>query len=226
MHFGNLYVEYAVRLAASFLCGLVLGLERKTKHHTVGIRTLVLISMSSALLSIISYTMAALPGRPQGGDPTRIAAQIVSGIGFLGAGAIIRQGLNVRGLTSAAVIWTAAAIGISCGIGQYFISFTTVVLAMICLGILEKLEYKLCPAEKSKKLIIVYENHSVDIELVQKEITDSGLYKRDLNMSESIEKERMELIFSVKAPENFNMGRLTKRLMKLGKIIKISISDD
>ena len=89
MHFENLYLEYAVRLSASFLCGLVLGLERKTKHHTVGIRTLVLISMSSTLLSIISYTMAELPGRPQGGDPTRIAAQIVSGIGFLGAGAIM-----------------------------------------------------------------------------------------------------------------------------------------
>lgn len=226
MHFENLYLEYAVRLSASFLCGLVLGLERKTKHHTVGIRTLVLISMSSTLLSIISYTMAELPGRPQGGDPTRIAAQIVSGIGFLGAGAIIRQGLNVRGLTSAAVIWTAAAIGLACGIGQYFISFITVILAMVCLGILEKLEYRLCPAEKSKKLIIVYENHSVDIELVQKEIIDAGLYKRDLNMSESVEKERIELIFSVKAPENFNMGHLTKRLMKLGKIIKISITDD
>ena len=146
--------------------------------------------------------------------------------GFLGAGAIIRQGLNVRGLTSAAVIWTAAAIGLACGIGQYFISFITVILAMVCLGILEKLEYRLCPAEKSKKLIIVYENHSVDIELVQKEIIDAGLYKRDLNMSESIEKERIELIFSVKAPENFNMGHLTKRLMKLGKIIKISITDD
>lgn len=226
MNFDNLYLDYGIRLAASFVCGLVLGLERKSKHHTVGIRTLVLISVSSALLSIISFTMASLPGRSQGGDPTRIAAQVVSGIGFIGAGAILRQGLNVRGITSAAVIWTASAVGLACGIGAYFIAFATVVLAIICLAPLEKIENKLCPAEKSKKLIVVFENHNVDIELVQKEIAESGLYKKDLNMSESIEKERIELIFFVKAPEGFNMGRLTKRLMKLGKIIKISISDD
>ena len=89
-----------VRLLLSFVAGCILGLERKFRMQFVGMRTLVLICVSSSLLMMLSvYTVQIAV--PLSGDPARIAAQVVSGIGFLGAGAILRHGLNVRGLTSA-----------------------------------------------------------------------------------------------------------------------------
>ena len=219
MILSNIYIEYSVRIAASFFCGLLLGFERKTRQHSVGMRTLILISVSSSLLAMLSSIITLEPG-VTGGDPTRVAAGVVTGIGFLGAGAILRQGMNIKGLTSAAIIWTAAALGIACGVGQYFL------VSLASLIILEKVEFHLFPAEKSKNLTIVYENHDIDIQKVQQEIAEAGLIQRDLNMSESIEKERTVLRFSVKAPGEFKLDELTKKLMKTGKIIKISISDD
>ena len=109
MIFSNIYIEYSARIAASFFCGLLLGFERKTRQHSVGMRTLILISVSSSLLAMLSSIITLEP-RVTGGDPTRVAAGVVTGIGFLGAGAILRQGMNIKGLTSAAIIWTAAAI--------------------------------------------------------------------------------------------------------------------
>ena len=225
MIFSNIYIEYSARIAASFFCGLLLGFERKTRQHSVGMRTLILISVSSSLLAMLSSIITLEP-RVTGGDPTRVAAGVVTGIGFLGAGAILRQGMNIKGLTSAAIIWTAAALGIACGVGQYFLAGITLAVSLASLIILEKVEFHLFPAEKSKNLTIVYENHDIDIQKVQQEVAEAGLIQRDLNMSESIEKERTVLRFSVKAPGDFKLDELTKKLMKTGKIIKISISDD
>ena len=106
--FDNFYLDCIVKLGAAFLCGLLLGLERKRRFHSVGMRTLILISVSSMLLGIISYTMADLGAVK--GDPTRIAAGVVTGIGFIGGGAIMHLGMNIKGLTSAAIIWAACAM--------------------------------------------------------------------------------------------------------------------
>ncbi|MBQ5647230.1 MAG: MgtC/SapB family protein, partial [Treponema sp.] len=139
MSFGNYYIDCLVRIGCSFICGLLLGIERKTRQHPVGLRTLILISVSSTLLSIFSVFIANNPQFP--GDPTRVAAGVVTGIGFLGGGAILHQGLNIKGLTSAAVIWTAAALGLACGTGQFFIVGITLFVALFALVVLEKIEY-------------------------------------------------------------------------------------
>lgn len=218
-------IEVIYKLGASFLCGLFLGFERKSRQHAVGLRTLILISVSTCLLGILSIHVAGNLETVTG-DPGRIAAAVVTGIGFLGTGAILRQGLNVRGLTSAAVIWTAAALGLACGAGLYFVVFLTLIVSLLTLLLLEKVEWKLFPAERTKKLTIVYSGFGIDIEKIQEKIVSSGLVLRDFNMSESIEKERIELVFSVKAPGAFNLELLSRKLMETGKIIKISISDD
>ena len=111
----NPLYDCLLKVAVSFFCGIVLGIERRTRQQFIGLRTLILICVSSCLLMQISLYIATLSqGR---GDPGRIAAQVVSGIGFIGAGAILHQGLNIKGLTSAAIIWTAAALGLAIGAG-------------------------------------------------------------------------------------------------------------
>lgn len=225
MHFSNMYIEYSVRILLSFVCGVLLGVERKSKQHSVGLRTLVLISVSSALLTIIS-TAPSFSREFLNGDATRIVAGVVTGIGFLGAGAILHQGINIRGLTSAAIIWTACALGISCGAGQYFLTAITFFVVILALLILSKVENRFYPAEKSKKLVIVYACQGVDVKNVQNEIVSAGLVFRDVNIEESIEKEKTTLRFLVKAPKNFNLDELLKKLSMTGKITKISISEE
>ena len=99
--------EFIIRLLASMLAGALIGLERQIHHKSAGIRTNALVSMGSAIFVLISLQIT----QEKGGDATRIIGQIVTGIGFLGAGVILHQGINVQGLTTAATIWCSSGIG-------------------------------------------------------------------------------------------------------------------
>ena len=127
-------LDIALRLTlVVILCGAI-GLERETRDQPAGVRTHVLVGMGAAIFTLISaYGFSDLerPGAPI--DPTRVAAQIVTGVGFLGAGAIIHQGLAVRGLTTAAAVWISAAIGMACGVGFYSLALAGSALVLIAL---------------------------------------------------------------------------------------------
>src|SRR5216117_3358988 len=115
--------EVLGRLALAAALGSILGFERELREREAGLRTHILVCLGSALFTIVSAygfrEFLTSGDQVIRADPTRIAAQIVTGVGFLGAGAIIRQGLSVRGLTTAATLWVAAAIGIAAGAGYY-----------------------------------------------------------------------------------------------------------
>lgn len=102
----------------AIIAGLILGAEREMKDKSAGLKTITIICLGSALFAIMSYKMAG------DGDPTRIASYIVSGIGFLGAGVIFKSGFAVYGLTTAGIIWIAAAIGMAIGFGELYIALT------------------------------------------------------------------------------------------------------
>lgn len=134
--------ELMLRLSLTVvLCGLI-GLERESRDQVAGLRTHILVGLGSALFTLVSaYGFSDLGDGPDARvrlDPTRIAAQIVSGIGFLGAGAIIRQGFNVRGLTTAAALWIVAAIGMSAGAGYYEAAVATTAVALPSLVFLRR----------------------------------------------------------------------------------------
>jgi putative Mg2+ transporter-C (MgtC) family protein len=131
------WVDVAFRLFAAAALGGAIGLEREVREREAGLRTHLLVSVGAALFTLVSaygwsdFTFSARSGVTF--DPTRIAAQIVTGIGFLGAGAIIRQGLSVRGLTTAATLWLAAAIGMASGAGYWEAAVIATVGAIITL---------------------------------------------------------------------------------------------
>ncbi len=138
------HAEVALRLlVVVVLCGAV-GFERETRDQAAGFRTHILLGLGAALFTLVSaygfapFTRAALEsgGRGIQFDPTRITAQIVTGIGFLGAGAIIRQGIDVRGLTTATSLWTTAAIGTAVGAGYVFGAAATTVAVLAVLYLL------------------------------------------------------------------------------------------
>ena len=117
-------IEMAVRIGLAALLGGAVGFERRQAEKPAGVRTLALVSMGAALFTLVS-------GFGYGfGDPSRIAAQVVTGVGFLGAGTIMRIGADVRGLTTAATIWLVAALGMAVGAGMYILSILGMVFAL------------------------------------------------------------------------------------------------
>lgn len=124
-----------LRLALAAALGGAIGLEREYRHKPAGLRTNMLISLGSALFSILSVELGA-----GAGSPDRIAAQVVTGIGFLGAGAILRSGENVHGLTTAATIWVNAAIGMAAGLGSYTIATVGAAITLVVLAVLPAME--------------------------------------------------------------------------------------
>src|SRR5437870_5812780 len=133
--------EVLLRLVVAAALGGAIGLERELRERQAGLRTHLVVSVGAALFTLVSaYGFSGFDGKV---DPTRIAAQIVSGIGFLGAGAIIRQGLSVRGLTTAASLWLVAAIGMASGAGYYSAAVITTALALLTLGPLRIVAYRL-----------------------------------------------------------------------------------
>jgi putative Mg2+ transporter-C (MgtC) family protein len=131
------WAEVLLRVALAGTLGGAIGAERELRERGAGLRTHMLVAVGAALFTLVSaYGWGDFRfSTPEGivFDPTRIAAQIVTGIGFLGAGAIIRQGLSVRGLTTAATLWVVAAIGLAAGAGYYTAAVSTTVLVLIAL---------------------------------------------------------------------------------------------
>ena len=129
------FSEAILRLALAAALGGAIGLEREYHHKPAGLRTNMLIALGSALFSILSVELGAGTG-----SPDRIAAQVVTGIGFLGAGAILRSGENIHGLTTAATIWVNAAIGMAAGLGSYVVAAGAAMLTLTVLAIVPFIE--------------------------------------------------------------------------------------
>ena len=136
------------RLLLASLLGAFIGFEREVHGRPAGFRTHLLVSLGSCLFVVVSIDFYRMYGNfgglgPVGVDPGRIAAQVVTGIGFLGAGAIIREKASIRGLTTAACLWVAAAIGLSCGAGRFGPAIVVTMLAVVSLLLLKKVENRI-----------------------------------------------------------------------------------
>jgi putative Mg2+ transporter-C (MgtC) family protein len=129
-------LELSVRLLVAAAAGIVLGLERELSAQPAGLRTHALVAVGAALFTIAgAYGFADVPHGPNV-DPARVAAQVASGVGFLGAGAILRQGVGVRGLTTAATLWLAAALGLASGAGAYDAALVGTAIMVVLLVVL------------------------------------------------------------------------------------------
>ena len=219
----EIYADYAVRIAVSFACGFCLGIERKSRQHSVGIRTLVLISISSCLLSILSIYMAET--FKVEGDPTRIAAGVASGIGFIGGGAIMRYGLNIRGLTTAAIIFTASAVGLACGAALYVPALLTMLALAIVLFIMNRLEKKIFPAAKSKLVTITINGTDIPKSFLTETMQRYGFIIHDMNIEYDKPLNQTKLVFTSKAPDKLKLIEFTKEIEGLENLVVFKLDD-
>ncbi|MET3697149.1 putative Mg2+ transporter-C (MgtC) family protein [Bacillus oleivorans] len=157
---GWMRLDIVIKLGVSAILGLAIGLERELKRKPVGLKTSLVISIVSCLLTIISIeTTYIVPSRPDVNvtmDPLRLAAQIVSGIGFLGAGVILRRNNDsILGLTTAAMIWGAAGIGITVGAGFYFAAIAGVIFILLSVELVPFLLGLIGPKQLREKEILL-----------------------------------------------------------------------
>lgn len=144
-------IEVVLRLSVAVVFGIIVGYERKRSGKAAGSRTHAIVALGAALFGVISSHLSGLPEA----DPSRIPAQVVVGVGFLGAGAIISSGVVVKGLTTAATIWIVSAVGLATGLGFYLPALLAVILVLIVLTVFPRLERLLAhPAHISHILVI------------------------------------------------------------------------
>ena len=132
--------EICLRLLCAMTVGMVIGTEREYTNRPAGMRTQILVALGACVVSI---TGQMLLSQYNTGDPARLSAQVITGVGFLGAGTIMREGATVKGLTTAASVWTVACLGIAAGYGYYTIALAGLIFALITLTILELLQHHL-----------------------------------------------------------------------------------
>lgn len=140
--------QIMLRLFLSVIFGGLVGLERQMHRRTAGLRTHILVSLGSCLIMLTSLYVFDIYKHSAAVDPSRIAAGVITGIGFLGAGAIIRYGEEVRGLTTAASLWVVAAIGLGVGCGFYIAAVVATLFTLVCLLFLRYLEHAFWGKEK------------------------------------------------------------------------------
>lgn len=130
--------DVVLRLIVALVLGMAIGIEREYHGHPAGVRTMAMVSLGSCLFTAAG--MFVMPGHAT--DPTRIAAQVVTGIGFLGAGAIFRADAGVRGLTTAAAVWVVAAVGMTVGFGLFVLAAGATLIVLIGLTLVRPLEQR------------------------------------------------------------------------------------
>lgn len=131
----------ALRLLCAMLVGALVGMEREFTHRPAGLRTHILVALGACIASIVGQMLFAQYG--ESADPARLSAQVITGVGFLGAGTIMKEGANVKGLTTAASVWAVACLGIAAGFGYYALAMVGMLFTMVTLTIFEALQRKL-----------------------------------------------------------------------------------
>lgn len=164
------------KMVLSLIIGSAIGLERRRKGQVAGMRTFSLICMGATLAMLISIYIPQEYMGLKNGDPGRIAAQVISGIGFLGAGAIIQMKGSVKGLTTAAGIWMTAAIGLAIGSGMYTISIVAGLLVFFALTTAEKLEVKLFKTGESKIIRIKSNGIITDLTALRQDLKEHNIH--------------------------------------------------
>jgi putative Mg2+ transporter-C (MgtC) family protein len=220
-------IDMVIRLGLGFLAGAIIGFERSSRHQIAGLRTHILISVGATLLMLLSIWLPQEFNAMKNGDPGRIAAQVVSGIGFLGAGAIVRLGNSIKGLTTAASLWLIAAVGLAIGAGMFIAAAATEAISLFTLIGLELFEKRFFPTERNKMLELYYK-HSAnpDTAAALEVLKGFGVRSQSMDVTQGGnggKNTRLRLLVSI--PEAVDISRLAKSLKAAGDVARIEIKE-
>ena len=214
------------KLVLSMLLGATIGIERRRKGQIAGMRTFALISMGATLAMLISIYIPQEYLGLKNGDPGRIAAQVVSGVGFLGAGAIIRMKGSVRGLTTAAGIWMAACLGLSVGAGMYLVSIIATLLIIFILVNIERIELRHNFLWESKIIRVKVHGILEDIQAVRDILKDNDIHISDEFMKYDYDNELTIVNFMVRSKGGVNVPLMFNTIKEKSNAVSITITNE
>lgn len=212
-----------VKLFVSFLLGAVIGIERQFRRREAGMRTFTLICMGSAAAMLISIWMPQCYPHFLNGDPGRIAAQVLTGIGFLGAGAIMQSHGSIHGLTTAACIWVVAVIGLAVGAGMYIPALIGTGFTLIILVSLEKLEKSMFLNGVNKILTITCTTATPDLKAVRKILEDKNIYIVSVSFESIYEQDKAIITYKVNVKAQSSYMNLFNEIRTLGYVSHIKL---
>jgi putative Mg2+ transporter-C (MgtC) family protein len=221
--------QIILRLLIATILGAVVGVERERLERAAGLRTHALVCLGAALFIIVSaYGFADVLGTSDVVlDPSRVAAQVVSGIGFLGAGTIILQREIVRGLTTAASIWAVAAIGLAVGGGMYLASLVGTLLVLVILAVVKPIEWRIFRHRRARQVSLTVDLHDISLSDIKAEIEAAGLRldRIMIRSTDTPEADRIEL-FLARGSSEEKLLSLLEGLRRFAGVRAISSSVD
>lgn len=217
-------VNAVARLLLSMALGAVVGAERKRKGQIAGVRTFALISMGACLAMLLSIYVPQEYLGLKNGDPGRIAAQVITGVGFLGGGAMIHMKGSVKGLTTAAGIWITATIGMAVGVGMYFSSLVATVLTLLVLVGFEYYEHRARMGQESRAIKITVDGILSDITPYAKALEADNVHLSTFYLTYDYQEQTTDLTLIVLAPSHRDYLPLFDTLSKLGKTRSLALS--
>jgi putative Mg2+ transporter-C (MgtC) family protein len=215
-------LELILRLATALVLGGLIGLERERQERAAGLRTVTMVSLGSCLFTLIGAYAFGSPGRV---DPTRIAAQVVTGIGFLGAGTIFLRNDLVRGLTTAATIWATAAIGMAAAAGAYFLALFTTLLVLFVLTVLKPMEKRFFKRPDGASVALVLPRSEDSLARVNGALKSFGGICQSIHFEE-VGKDRDRLEFDVEIPRGSAIRDLVRVLRSIEGASEVTVIQD
>jgi putative Mg2+ transporter-C (MgtC) family protein len=219
--------EGLLRLLLAALLAGVIGVERELREQEAGLRTHMLVCVGSTMFMLVGvYGWSGYDLGNQIGvvvDPSRVASYVVSGIGFLGAGAIIRHGINVRGLTTAASLWVVAAIGVAVGAGMYGLAVATTALVILALWPLAQVKSRLAGRRASTKRLAVTLDPHASIVATLAAVEEGGYDIESVEVAEEDEARRVDVV--VEIPADMRLGPLLDRVATLQGVRSVTAAE-
>lgn len=213
--------EMIFKLALACILGALIGLERESLNRPAGLRTYTLVCVGSTLAMIVSIDIYMQYYQTVNADPGRIAAQVVSGIGFLGAGTIMREGASVRGLTTAAGLWVVACIGLAVGAGLYIPAVATTVLILFVLIYFIRFEQFFTGMREYKGLVIVVEDRPGQVGNIGSILGDMGVLIKNIQLNHMENEDNLEVELLVELPSGMKISDVIEELSTMKELKSI-----
>jgi putative Mg2+ transporter-C (MgtC) family protein len=203
--------EIILKLSLACVLGGLIGIERESLNRPAGFRTYTLVCVGSTLAMVVSLDMYFQYYQNVNADPGRIAAQVVSGIGFLGAGTIMKEGATVRGLTTAAGLWGVACIGLAVGAGMYIPAVVTTALMLFVLIYFARFEEYFTGTRVYKGLVLVVNDEPGQVGIVGSMLGELGVLIKNISLTR-LEENRLEIELLLSLPPEMTIEEVIKRL--------------
>jgi putative Mg2+ transporter-C (MgtC) family protein len=212
--------EVLIRILLAFLLSGAIGVEREYGNRPAGLRTHILVCVGSTLVMLVSFHIFELYKGQTSLDPARLGAQVISGIGFLGAGTILKEGATIRGLTTAAALWVAACIGLAVGAGFYFGAVIVTMVIVVTLTIVNRLENRINKEKNNYSITLHAQNVPGQLGKVGSALGARNISIRNIQMAE-LDNCLVEIILLLKLPDPMGLEEAIQILDEVEGVEKI-----